>query len=76
VGREKNRKEILEGDFSWIEVDFDDFGMTCTPAANFFVGGIFCASASIPGHDRFHATQFIKHRLRAPKTTAAKDRNR
>jgi hypothetical protein len=41
VGREKDRKQILEGDFTGIEIDFDDFGMPGTAAANFFVGGIF-----------------------------------
>ena len=51
MGREKYCKQILKGNLSGIELNFDDFGMPRAAAANFLVGGIFCASASIAGHD-------------------------
>src|SRR5215510_1677246 len=76
MGSKKYCKQILKGDLSGIELNFDDFGMPCAAAANFFVGGVFCATASIARYDGLNAAQFIKHRLRAPKTTAAKDSDR
>ena len=72
---EENRHQIAERDLRRIEFNFNHFGMAGVAHADLLVGGILDLAAGVARDDRMNAAQPVEHRVRAPETTAAENRD-